>query len=142
MFMTQNDPSMTFSTLTKLRNRINSEIADRVQKVAFLDTVADKLADLQLEARFYGAFLDFDSLPHQDVIKAIRVIGGKWEKTPSIQEGKVDYTQDFGAYTLRLWAGDPPPNCKVIEYEETLPPLPARTVKRHRLECTSDESKL
>lgn len=127
------------STLTQLRERLQDEIALRQRQLGFIDALAEKLGALNLPMSIGGAnSLDFDYLPHSDVTKVIRTIGGKWKKEPA-DNGKVHYTQQMGPFEIRCYAGDPPPNCKVVEVEELIPAQPARVVKRKKMVCTQAE---
>ena len=80
--------------------------------------------------------LDFDNLSHADVIKVIRGFGGKWKKE-ACGDNRINYEAQIQGVRVRCWQGEPPPNCKVIEYEEIIPErvVPAQVVKKRKLVC-------
>lgn len=80
--------------------------------------------------------IDFDHLPHKDVIRVIRALGGKWSKTPT-GEDRINYVANIEGTRVRCYLGHPPPNCRVIEVEERIPEkvIPAQVIKRKKLVC-------
>lgn len=88
----------------------------------------------QTDAVFYSGGFDFDSLPHDEIVKVIKVIGGTWKKEPCGHD-KINYIGMLDGVTVRCWAGEPPPSCKIIS-EEVL--IPAQKVIRQRLVCKED----
>lgn len=91
------------------------------------------------EARMCGLQLDFDRLPHHEVVKVVRELGGKWKKTPNgaSHPDKIDYETRVGDVSVRCWAGDPPPSCRIVEVEEIIPErvIPAQKVKVKKMVC-------
>lgn len=83
-----------------------------------------------------NAGIDFDHLPHKDVIRVIRAFGGKWKKTP-VDHTRITYETEVDGLTVRCWQGEPPPNCKIVEYEELVPEriIPAMVIKKKKLVC-------
>lgn len=112
------------------------------------------------EGNFCSDRLDFDYLPHSEVIKVIRTLGGKWKKSqnthackPGLEQGQaIDYEQNMGPVTVRCWAGEPPPSCRIVEVEEvipahTLPAVPERHIpevrkKVRKMICTGKDEPL
>lgn len=115
------------------------------------------------EANFCSDRLDFDFLPHAEVIRVIRTLGGKWKKTQNQnavpppdckrEQGQaIDYERDMGPVTVRCWAGEPPPSCRIVEVEEvipahTLPAVPERHIpevrkKVRKMICTGKDEPL
>lgn len=94
---------------------------------------------------FCGTRIDFDHLPHTEVIKVIRALGGKWQKTANTGakpgETKIDYAREVDGIEVRCWAGEPPPSCRIVEVEETIPEqvIPAHTRKIKKMICTGQE---
>lgn len=89
-----------------------------------------------------GSVLDFDRLSHAETIKLIRKLGGKWQKdrntnaTPG--QTKIDYTSTVEGMRVRIWGGEPPPSCRMVEIEEDVPEkiIPAHKVKTWKMICT------
>jgi len=87
----------------------------------------------------YGTQVDFNHPSHTEVIRIIRVLGGKWKKTPSTTvSDKIDYQTEIDGITVRCWEGEPPPSCKVIEVEEMVPEriVPAGIKKVRKIVCS------
>lgn len=133
---------------------------------AELKRIGDRISWLrkhqkQLESLPAGTFcshgLDFDNLPHDQVIKVIRTLGGKWNKTkneyavaPDREKGQsIDYQTKVDGMDVRCYAGAPPPSCRIVEIEEvvpahTIPAVPERFVpettrKVRKMICTGDD---
>lgn len=124
--------------------RLAAEIERTKGRIKWLKKHRKKLEALP-EASVYGSQIDFDNLPHAEVIKVIRTLGGKYKKSKNSQEGKIDYVGEVDGVTVRCWAGEPPPSCRMIEVEEYIPEKvipahvePARTIKRLKMVCTPE----
>lgn len=95
-----------------------------------------------------GSSVDFDNLEHKDVIRVVRSLGGKWDKTTNSHavagEIRVDYAREVDGVQVRCWAGKPPPSCRLVEYEEIIPEqiIPAKVVKRTKLVCAGQADPL
>lgn len=117
-------------------DRLRKEIKDRVNKIKWLRANGSKFTDLP-EACLYGEQFDFDNLPHAEVIKVVRAVGGKWTKTPGGEAGQVHYETVVDGVKVRCYNGKAPPSCKVIEVEEHVPAqiIPASVRKVRKLVC-------
>ena len=108
------------------------------QRIRWLREHKAKLEALP-EARMCGLQLDFDRLPHKEIVKVVRELGGKWKKTPNGESnpGKVDYETKVGDVLVCCWAGDPPPSCRIVEVEEIIPEriIPASVRKVKKMIC-------
>lgn len=96
------------------------------------------LETLEVPVSFCGSMLDFDNLKHEQIALVMKVLnGGKWTKTPAAN-GTINYTSKVGGIDIRCYQGEPPPNCKVVEYFEEIPEeiIPAKTVTKRKLVCT------
>ena len=125
------------NTRDKLLQKLDNDIRDLEEKVRRLKELPPSFDDLKLEASFCGDYIDFDHLEHDQVVKVIQAIGGKWNKNLGSVEGTIDYTTTTeSGQLLRCYAGKPPPNCKIIDVLEEVPAQPARTVMRKKLVCT------
>lgn len=120
------------------------EIAKRRERVRWILTHHEKISELQVEG--FGSMsggggvapVDFDDLPHKDVIKVIRAFGGKWKKSPSMSKANaIDYETEVEGVRIRCWQSGPPPSCKLIEVEEHVPEqvIPAHTRKVVKMSC-------
>jgi hypothetical protein len=94
-----------------------------------------KLAELEIEPTFCNEKIDFDHLPHSEVIKVIKAVGGKWLKTPSYECARIDYETKVGDLTFRCWKGEPPPNCRLVTVKEVIPAQPEQIIERIKLVC-------
>lgn len=114
---------------------LHGQIRDLQKRVEWLiehQTSLEKLPD----GAFYSGGLDFDRLPHKDIVQVIRTLGGKWKKEP-VNENKITYATEIDGLQVRCWSGEPPPSCKLVEVEEHVPEkvIPAHTVKKTKLVC-------
>jgi hypothetical protein len=128
-------PPLPLNTREQLKAQIEAEIhkwqawLEKVEALPGLET-------LDLPAYVHcGQQIDFDSLTHPDIIRVLQAMGGKWDKSLSGCDGAIDYTQEINGVKIRLWAGEAPPNCRIIEIEETIPAQPERKEIRRKLQC-------
>lgn len=124
------------NTKQKLIEKLKTEISIAQQRLAIVESVAG-LESLDADATFCGNQIDFDNLPHAKIIEVVKAIkSGKWTKTPA-ENGTVTYTAKVGEVGVRCWRGEPPPNCKIVEYIEEVPEqiIPARIVTKKKLVC-------
>jgi len=123
------------TTYDKLTSKLKREIEERQQQLEFLETIENELKAISVDAVFYGDGIDFDNLTHPQTINVIKAFGGDWEKTPSGSEAKIDYERQVNGKRIRVWGGEPPPNCKLVDVIETIPAQPERVVTRKKLVC-------
>lgn len=121
------------TTRQKLIAKIEEEIKLVNERLDYVKQVPG-LDEIELDAVFWSNQIDFNELNHDDVIKVIKHIGGKWDKTPS-DGGTINYETKVGDRKIRCWNGQPPPNCKIVEVIEEVPAQPARMVTRKKLVC-------
>jgi hypothetical protein len=132
---TRTNHNDTMTTYDKLTSKIKAEIAEREQQLEFLESIKEQLQSVSCNAVFYGDGIDFDNMTHSETIGVIKAFGGDWEKKPNANGTSIDYERDWEGRTLRVWAGQPPPNCKLVDVIETVPAQPEHTVTRKRLVC-------
>lgn len=122
------------------RERLKAQIEAEIRKwKKWLEDVEQLpgLENLDLPAKVFNCQqIDFDRLTHPDVVRVLQAVGGKWDKsiTASCSEA-IDYTQKVNGITIRLWAGEPPPNCKIVEEQVEIPAQPARIELKRVLRC-------
>src|SRR5207244_1382037 len=85
--------------------------------------------------------IDFDKLSHPEIVRVIQTFPGTWSKTPSGEASgiRIDYHSQFDGMKLRCWAGEAPPNCKIIEETVEVPAQPATTRTVRKLVCANSE---
>ena len=114
------------------------EIRERTKKIRWLRRNQAKLEKAP-DGRFCGEYLDFDYLPHKRTIEVVRTIGGKWKKTVASNgdNNKIDYNTELDGIKVRVYAGDPPPSCRIVEVEELIPEqvIPAHVKKVRKMVC-------
>lgn len=92
------------------------------------------LASQGITPNAFGGGMDFDWLTHPQVMEVIKAFPGKWEKSVcGTNEPRINYESTFDGKTIRCWAGEPPPSCRIVE-EEIEVPATRKTVRR--LDCT------
>lgn len=120
---------------------IQKHIKDLRNRIKWLRS-RRKILETLPAAGVFSNQVDFDCLPHKEVIKVIRALGGKWKKEPnSADKTRIDYIQEIDGVTVRCWKGEPPPSCRLVEVEEQVPELviPAHTKKVLKMICTGEE---
>lgn len=109
------------------------------QRIRWLRAHKTQLTDLPpVSGSSPDGAIDFDNLPHKEIVKVIRHFGGKWKKTPaSGVVGKIDYETEIDGVRIRCWSGEPPPSCKIVEVEELVPEqiIPASVRKVRKMVC-------
>lgn len=130
----QPPPSNPKTTREQIVHILNVQIAQLQSRIESIKQVPG-LDDLDLKASLWGSSIDFDMLAHKEVIAVIRAIGGRWEKTPSNESTRIDYSTTIDGQTIRCYAGEPPPNCRIEEVDEIIPAQPQRIKKRKKLVC-------
>jgi hypothetical protein len=125
------------NTKQKLIKRLNDEKVLLDERIRKLELVTG-LDTIELDATFYGTDIDLDNLKHSQVLEVMKALNaGKWTKTPG-DNGTVHYTTKLGEVSVRCYQGEPPPNCKIVEYLEEVPEqiIPARMIIKRKLQCT------
>ncbi len=121
-------------------------VAEKEKYTAKINTIS-KFADALTEAGIprcnpgCEGFLFF-SLTHEQTIAVIRIFGGKWTK--KLSEGQtIDYKRDepIDGQPVKIYWGEPPPSCKIVEEEIEVPEqvVPAHTRKVKRMVCKEVE---
>lgn len=120
--------------------RIGGEIRQRVEFIRWLRRNRKKLEDVPEGATFWNGRLDLNYPKHKETIKLIKTIGGKFKKEPGAKENTIDYIGQLDGVPVKVWCGDPPPSCRIVEVEEHIPEriVPAHTVKIKKMVCTPE----
>lgn len=122
------------NTKEQLMSELQTELLRIKELMDKLDNSLPGLEQLELKAVRYGEQIDFDRLTHPQVVEVIKAVGGKWSKTPD-EGGSINYETVIDGVRLRMWRGEPPPNCKIVEELVEEPAQPARMVTRRKLVC-------
>jgi hypothetical protein len=127
----------TMKTKDEIKARLQEDIRRKQQQLATLETIPgfDEIDVGDRGGFFYDKQIDFDRLTHEQVISVIKALGGKWDKTPDDVGDRINYQTTINGITIRMWQGEPPPNCKIVEYCEEVPAQPARMVTKRKLQC-------
>jgi hypothetical protein len=110
------------------------EIQNILRVKTFIDSLSEQVRNELPEGYVFGEKIDFDNLPHADVIRVIQLLGGKWTKTPG-EDAKIHYETTINGVNVRCYSGEPPANCKIVEEQITIPAQPEKQVTRRRLVC-------
>ena len=136
--------SLTKNTMNAVDTEIErlvGRIAALNQKVEWLRQHREKLAEVPKISIGWMDTIDFDNLTHSEVIQVIQALGGTWSKELNADKTKVDYTATIDGESVRCWAGEPPPSCRIVQVEEVIPAQPARTQMVSKLVCNEDNMK-
>jgi hypothetical protein len=118
--------------------KCRADIAAAEQRIEWFSKHREAIEATPEQGYFYAAgnSIDFDRMSHPEIVQVIRALGGKWKKDISTGEaGRIDYTATIDGVNIRCYAGEPPPNCKIVDVLEEVPEVPAvpatvRTVKK------------
>ena len=120
--------------ISQLNKNLNWTYYARTFVLEHLETF-DSLPDAQL----CGDKIDFNHLKHDQVMEVIKAFPGRWKKEPngetihySITLRNESKTAGLYEIIIRCYAGQPPPNCKIV-YEDVH--VPAQTVRRAKMVC-------
>lgn len=104
----------------------------------WIECRAEAFKDLP-EYSIYDFGIDFDNLPHSDVMKVVKAFPGKWEKKLSPLSGvpRIDYEITDEGFKIRCWKGEPPPSCKLVKKTVQVPEqiIPAHEQETVELVC-------
>lgn len=117
---------------------LHAQLNQTQDKIDWINQNKEKLDILdpnEYPISLIGNGIDFDGLSHEKVIEVIKLFTGKWVKEPA--GTRIHYVLKQGDFQLRCYAGEPPPNCKIVEVEEVIPAQPERIEKRLKLICES-----
>ncbi len=119
-------------------NILRKRVVDLRAQIKWLKNHGKKLAEVNGQViPIYDNQFDLDNLPHKEVVKLIRALGGKWKKSASATANRINYETMVDGMIVRCWAGEPPPSCKIVEVEELVPEkvIPAHTRKVTKMIC-------
>jgi hypothetical protein len=117
--------------LDRQTNELSTQ-AQLLQRVReFVEQNEEKFKDLPNATCYCIGYIDFDRLPHDQVMKVVIAFGGRWNREPV--GDRINYVQEVAeGVKVRCYQGQPPPNCRV-EYEEVT--IPQRTERRAKIVC-------
>lgn len=131
--------------LKRIREALRSAKEAAKLETAVLEHIRpllDKLPESIEEPCIYrwAKYIDFNGLKHEQTIEVIKAVGGSFKKEYSestinyISETPVIDDEKLGRWFVRIYAGSPPPNCKLVECGEEF--VPGYTRKKWKLQCT------
>ena len=125
------------------REQEEKEHKRALEVISWLSAHEDAFAGLDPEIYLHSYYkLYFSRLSHEQIITVMNIVkAGKWDKSYN-SDGTIDYSAHGvdGFLNIKIYAGSPPPNCKVIEEEVVEPShyVPERTVLRKKIVCEGD----
>lgn len=122
----------------KLIETLEARQAEITKVLAFIHKHHRQFDNLP-DVAVYTQSIDFNHLRHNQIIQVVSTFGGKWEKTPTGIDERIDYQTKIDGVTIRCWAGEPPPSCKIVEEEIEVPAQPARKQIVRKLVCKETE---
>lgn len=123
--------------LIEMLNKKRQTIAKQIE---YIRQHADKINAVGVKPSIFGTGIDFDNVPRSKVGQLLQAFGGKWDKKlNSHEKTKLDYVQDVGGITVRLWKADPPPTCKLVAKQVVIPAVPERIETKYELVCDGDK---
>jgi hypothetical protein len=130
--------------LIPLADSISSQLngcITRLEKLQAFNAVHGEFIDtLECSVSLCGWSFDFDNPTREDVVKILQHFPGKWDKELH-DATHINYTsqEQHQGFHVRCYNSPPPPSCKLVEVEELVPAIEARTVKRLKLQCVEDQ---
>jgi len=128
--------------IQEIIDSLNREIATRESLKQFIIWHAARFHGLP-EPHIYHHQIDFDNCDREQIVRVVKAFPGRWDKSPNpSQQTRIDYETEFDGVKIRLWQGEPPPSCKLVEEEIEVPEtiVPAHKVKRVRMVCGETET--
>jgi len=126
-------------TTTEILERLDRDAKNLQRVKEFIVRNKEKLDALGFDIGNYFGGIDFDMLTHSEIVRVIQAFPGTWEKRPSAAataDPRIDYSTTYDGLKLRCWAGQPPPNCKIVEETVEVPAQPATKKTGRKLVCT------
>jgi hypothetical protein len=102
--------------ITKLEVYYQHEIGRHITALEFIQKNREILEKTGLKPSLWSNYIDFDGVKRPEVLKLLKVFGGKWDKTPSYDGGYLTYTrrEQINGRVVRI-SGEPPASCKIVE---------------------------
>lgn len=114
--------------------KARDSIQDLETKIKWMEANREFLESRSDWDSFGTKNIDFNGLPHKEIVKVIRAFGGKWTKEPMGE--RVNYRSDNSeGVSIRCYMGEPPPSCKIVEVVEYVPAVPATVRKVRKMVC-------
>lgn len=113
---------------------IREAISKYLTRIGFLDLNRKKIDRIGKQPTGYGQDIDFDYLPHAKVIEVMKEFPGTWKK--EYNTSSITYTLlTPDGWRIRCYAGEPPPNCQIVEEEVEVAAVPAHTELKRKIVC-------
>lgn len=123
----------------KLTDEIQSRIDEAQEMLQRMQLLEPLLASTGLlhKCTMYGDIVDIEETTHEESVLFIKTLGGRWDK--EYMESKINYerAEKLHGFRVRIWQGEPPASCKIVEVEEYFPEtiIAAHTRKVRKLQC-------
>lgn len=129
-------PRATPSHSDELIAELQRDIMVKTRLLVWIEKRRATLDSLPDRPFVFEQQIDFNSLPHTQVVDVIKAFGGKWDKSISSGGERVDYNTVCDGVAVRCWNGEPPPSCKIVEEEVEVAAVPAHKKMVRKLVCT------
>jgi len=112
----------------------------RMLCASFIEMNIQKFIEVGAIPSGYEHWIDLDNLTREQVVKALKLFPGKYQK--EVNNSAMHYTHDLGnGLFLRFYNAALPPGCKLVEKTVDVPAQPATTRKVFEIQCGGgDES--
>jgi len=130
-------PEQPKSAVDLTIDRLNKEITDRYKMIHFIASHREAFEQCGADPVSFGDWIDFNNPTRPQILEIIKAFPGKWEKSLNSADRKsMDYIRRVeGEPTMRIWGGELPPCCKLVEVEVDVPAVPAHKAKVQRVVC-------
>lgn len=117
--------------MTKERDRITEHLE-------WLKANRDLLNRIGLAPSRFFEYIDFNNPTRTQILEIIKAFPGTWRKSLNdSHKERMDYVREepAGNIVFRIWAGELPPSCKLVEEWVDVPAQPATRMLRKVVKC-------
>lgn len=116
---------------------IQADIDRLTLAISWLKSNREQIERLGIVPFAYNGQMDFNNPTRSQILEIIKAFPGKWQKSVCAAEPtKMDYTREIpGEMTLRIWGGELPPCCQLVEEWVDVPAQPATRVLKKVVKC-------
>ena len=114
------------------RKRIDAHIGWLKKHQATIDSMS-------IEPSMYCMGIDYDNANRSQILEVIKAFPGVWDKNiNSSDPTKMDYVRRSTDREprIRIWSGELPPTCKLVEEWVNVPAIPAARVRKLVVKCS------
>ncbi len=131
---------------TVTQTKIEELIEDRKRidaHIGWLKKHREIIDRLSIAPSLFAMGLDFDRANRSQILEIIKAFPGVWDKNINSSDStKMDYVRrsSDSEPRIRIWSGELPPTCKLVEEWVDVPPMPATRIKKLVVKCSEPKT--